>query len=154
MVALDKCTRENGCLQVVQGSHLMGRIDHGVMTRQPGRRRSASRRRDLEAAWTSSTPRWNRATRCSSTATRCIVRIRTAPRNRRWTVLFCYNAARNNPYVEHHHPFYTPLVKVADSAIKEAGLKMASGTNENFMNRPHVPPEIKTKVAEGGIKPR
>jgi len=31
MVALDKCTKENGCLQVVRGSHLLGRIDHGVV---------------------------------------------------------------------------------------------------------------------------
>ena len=27
-IAVDKATRENGCLQVIKGSHLMGRIDH------------------------------------------------------------------------------------------------------------------------------
>jgi hypothetical protein len=31
MVALDKCTKENGCLQVVKVSHQLGRIDHGVI---------------------------------------------------------------------------------------------------------------------------
>ena len=45
--------------------------------------------------------------------------------NRRWTVLHCYNAARNNPYLEHHHPMYTPLEKVDDGAIKQAGVKFA-----------------------------
>ncbi|MEM7133890.1 MAG: hypothetical protein AAF702_46775 [Chloroflexota bacterium] len=35
----------------------------------------------------------------------------------------CYNAARNNLYREAHHPSYTPLEKVPDSAIKEAGMK-------------------------------
>ena len=27
-VALDACTKENGCLQVIPGSHHMGRVDH------------------------------------------------------------------------------------------------------------------------------
>ena len=44
---------------------------------------------------------------------------------RRWTVLHCYNAARNNPYIEHHHPMYTPLHKVDDGAIKRAGVQFA-----------------------------
>ena len=32
----------------------------------------------------------------------------------------CYNAARNDPYLEHHHPQYTPLSKVDNGAIKLA----------------------------------
>jgi hypothetical protein len=36
-------------------------------------------------------------------------------------MICCYNAARNNPYKETHHPRYTPLKKVPDSAILEAG---------------------------------
>ena len=63
--------------------------------------------------------------------------------NRRWTVLFCYNAARNNPYIKHHHPFYTPLEKVPDSAIKEAGLKYGSGAEESFLKTFVNPPELK-----------
>jgi ectoine hydroxylase-related dioxygenase (phytanoyl-CoA dioxygenase family) len=41
----------------------------------------------------------------------------------RWSMICCYNAARNDPYKESHHPRYTPLHKVPDSAIKEAGLR-------------------------------
>ena len=41
-------------------------------------------------------------------------------------MICCYNAARNDPYKESHHPRYTPLQKVPDSAIKEAGLKRFS----------------------------
>ena len=29
MVALDPATRHNGCLQVLKGSHRLGRLDHG-----------------------------------------------------------------------------------------------------------------------------
>ena len=42
MVALDKTTRENGCLQVLRGSHLAGRVDHGVL---PGEQMGADPRR-------------------------------------------------------------------------------------------------------------
>jgi ectoine hydroxylase-related dioxygenase (phytanoyl-CoA dioxygenase family) len=41
----------------------------------------------------------------------------------RWSMICCYNAARNDPYKEAHHPRYTPLSKVPDSAIREAGLR-------------------------------
>jgi ectoine hydroxylase-related dioxygenase (phytanoyl-CoA dioxygenase family) len=37
----------------------------------------------------------------------------------RWSLICCYNAARNNPYKESRHPRYTPLAKVADTAIKQ-----------------------------------
>ena len=41
----------------------------------------------------------------------------------RWSLICCYNAARNNPYKESHHPRYTPLEKVDDAAIKRVGIK-------------------------------
>ena len=41
----------------------------------------------------------------------------------RWSMICCYNAAHNDPYKESHHPRYTPLVVVPDSAIHEVGIK-------------------------------
>ena len=35
-VALDPATKENGCLQVLRGSHLMGRLDHQQIGKQTG----------------------------------------------------------------------------------------------------------------------
>jgi ectoine hydroxylase len=35
-VALDPATRENGCLQVLKGSHRLGRLDHGRVGSQTG----------------------------------------------------------------------------------------------------------------------
>jgi hypothetical protein len=46
--------------------------------------------------------------------------------NPRWSMICCYNAARNDPYKESHHPRYTPLHKVPDTAIKAAGLRRFS----------------------------
>jgi ectoine hydroxylase len=64
---------------------------------------------------------------------------------RRWTVLHCYNAARNNPYIEHHHPMYTPLVKVDDDAIKRAGVTFATSKAE-FRERSANPPELTRRI--------
>ena len=38
-------------------------------------------------------------------------------------MICCYNAARNDPYKEAHHPRYTPLAKVDDAMILEVGAK-------------------------------
>src|SRR5262245_28596671 len=35
-IAVDRATRENGCLQVLRGSHRLGRLDHGRVGGQTG----------------------------------------------------------------------------------------------------------------------
>lgn len=146
MVALDRSNKENGCLQVLRGSHLAGRVDHGVL---PGEQVGADPRRveemlkRLELVYAEMEPGdglfFHANVMHRSDQNR-------SP-NRRWTVLFCYNAARNDPYLEHHHPRYTPLVKVADSAVKEAGVKFAIGEDANFRKQSSNPPELKKTIA-------
>jgi len=36
MIAVDRATRQNGCLQVLRGSHLLGRLNHGPVGDQTG----------------------------------------------------------------------------------------------------------------------
>ena len=36
LIAVDRATKENGCLQVLKGSHHLGRIDHGKVGDQTG----------------------------------------------------------------------------------------------------------------------
>lgn len=36
---------------------------------------------------------------------------------RRWVYICTYNKASNDPIIDHHHPRYTPLVKVGKSLI-------------------------------------
>jgi hypothetical protein len=45
-------------------------------------------------------------------------------------MICCYNAARNNPYKESHHPRYTLLSKVADSEILAAGSRRFAESDE------------------------
>ena len=79
MIALDRTTPENGCLQVLQGSHHMGRIDHGLLGLRAGRRRPAPGRGGAQAPAPGLPSRWSRATRCCFTATCCTGRTRTGP---------------------------------------------------------------------------
>ena len=143
MVALDKTTRENGCLQVIRGSHHAGRVEHGVL---PGDQVGANPRRveemlkNLDLVYAEMAPGdglfFHANVMHRSDQNR-------SP-DRRWTVLFCYNAARNNPYLEHHHPQYTPLMKVEDEAIKKAGIRFA-GDGDNYFRQGFTnPPELST----------
>lgn len=144
MVALDKATRENGCLQLIRGSHHAGRVDHGVL---PGEQVGADPRRvdemlaNLELVHAEMAPGdglfFHANVMHRSDQNR-------SP-DRRWTVLFCYNAARNNPYLEHHHPRYTPLNKVDDDAILQAGLRHAPPSDDYFRKNFTNPPELKKR---------
>jgi hypothetical protein len=53
-------------------------------------------------------------------------------------MICCYNAARNDPYKESHHPRYTPLKKVPDSMIKESGLKRFSDAETESWLQPQA----------------
>jgi hypothetical protein len=144
MVALDKTTRENGCLQVVRGSHLCGRIEHGVLK---GEQVGADPKR-VEQMLKQLQVVYAEMERGDGLFFHCNTLHRSDQNrspNRRWTVLMCYNAARNNPYLEHHHPFYTPLQKVPNDAIKAAGLKFASSPEE-FRAASANPPELKKRI--------
>ena len=44
LIAVDRATRRNGCLQVLKGSHHLGRIDHGKIGDQTGPTWNGSRR--------------------------------------------------------------------------------------------------------------
>ncbi len=146
MVALDKTTRENGCLQVIRGSHHAGRVEHGVL---PGQQVGADPRRveemlkSLELVYAEMEP----GDGLFFHANVMHRSDQNRSENRRWTVLFCYNAARNNPYLEHHHPQYTPLHKVDDQAIKLAGIKHADSSDDYFRKNFTNPPELKKTLS-------
>jgi hypothetical protein len=45
-------------------------------------------------------------------------------------MIVCYSSVRNKPYGETHLSHYTPLTKLPDAAILEAGNKRFSGASE------------------------
>ena len=52
----------------------------------------------------------------------------------RWSMICCYNAARNDPYADSHHPRYTPLEIVPDEAILKAGVLRFSDAGDVFLD--------------------
>ena len=116
-------------MQVIKGSHHAGRIEHLVDSGQnyadPERVEQLVNR--LEVVYCELDP--GSALFFHSNV---LHRSDANTSNRtRWNLICCYNAARNNPYKAFPHPQYTPLEKVADSAIKEMGLKL-SLSSESF----------------------
>lgn len=117
LIAVDRANQANGCLQVLKGSHHMGRIDHGKTGEQTGadmERVNAALER-MELVYNEADP--GDALFFHSNLLHRSDQNRSP--NPRWSLICCYNAARNNPYKESRHPRYTPLAKVSDSAIKD-----------------------------------
>jgi hypothetical protein len=120
-IAVDRATKENGCLQVIARSHELGRIEHSLSGEQAGA--------DME--------RVNVALKrlplvyCEMEPGDAIFfhanLLHRSDMNRsdepRWSMICCYNAARNDPYKESHHPRYTPLHVVPDARIEEVGIR-------------------------------
>lgn len=115
MVAVDKATKENGCLQVIGGSHNLDRIDHVLTGAQAGADQEvvdqALKRHphiyvELEPgdALFFHSNLLHRSDQNKS-------------ENPRWALVSCYNAKSNNPYKKSHHPEYTPLNKVKDENV-------------------------------------
>ncbi|MCA9084243.1 MAG: phytanoyl-CoA dioxygenase family protein [Planctomycetaceae bacterium] len=121
MIAVDRATQANGCLQVIRGSHLMGRVDH-------------IRRGDQTGA---DEERVQAALNCME-----LVHVELAPgsavifhgnllhrsdRNTsedpRWAFICCYNTKHNNPWKESRHPRYSPLERWPSGRIAELGKK-------------------------------
>lgn len=145
MVALDHATPENGCLQVIRGSHLVGRVEHGII---PGEQVGADPKR-VEQMLQQMPLEYVGMAPGDALFFHANVMHRSDQNrspNRRWTVIFCYNAARNNPFIEHHHPFYTPLHKVNDEAVKQAGLKFSNAGQAAFRKTFSNPPGLTQKL--------
>ena len=128
-IAVDPSTRENGCLQVLRGSHHMGRIEHVLTGDQAGadleRVHEAQRRMELDYL----------VMEPGDVVFFHANLLHRSDQNKsdhpRWSMICCYNAARNDPYKEAHHPRYTPLDKVPDTAILEAGLARFSDASSD-----------------------
>ena len=119
MIAVDRATRANGCLQVIKGSHLMGRINHGKVGDQTGAdpERVAAALDRMERIDCELEP-GSAIFFHSNLLHRSDQNHSDDPR---WALICCYNTARNNPYKDSKHPRYSHLEKWADARIKEVG---------------------------------
>ena len=128
-IAVDPATRENGCMQVIPHSQDLGRVDHVLTGDQAG----ADRER-VEQILTRFPLEYVEMDPGDALFFHSNL-LHRSDQNRserpRWSMICCYNAARNDPYKESHHPRYTPLVKVPDAAIRQAGVKRFADSTTN-----------------------
>jgi hypothetical protein len=133
MIAVDPAKLSNGCLEVLRGSHHLGRLDHSLAGEQSGAdpERVNVATNHYEKISVELEPGDTLFFHCNL--------LHCSGQNHspdpRWAMICCYNAARNNPFKISRHPQYTPLEQVEDRAIKLVGIKMFSNTKEvDFMS--------------------
>lgn len=120
-IAVDPATQANGCLQVIRGSHHCGRIHHQLTGEQAGAdpERVAEILKRNEFVYVEMQP--------GDVLFFHSNLLHRSDQNRsehpRWSMICCYNARTNDPYKESHHPRYTRLERLPDSAIKSIGIK-------------------------------
>jgi ectoine hydroxylase-related dioxygenase (phytanoyl-CoA dioxygenase family) len=117
--AIDPCTRENGCLQVLRGSHRLGRVEHGRFGEQvgadPERVAVAKKRHELVYCL------MNPGDALFFHGNLLHASDPNLSEHPRWGLITCYNTRHNDPFKESHHPSYTPLVKLPDNAVETIG---------------------------------
>lgn len=129
MIAVDKATPENGCLQVIAGSHNMGRVDHKTVGEQTG----ADPER-VEVALDRLELKHVELNPGDAVLFHCNLLHRSDQNksdNPRWAFICCYNAKFNDPYKEVRHPRYTPLEKWPDKQVLEVGQQQWATLEQN-----------------------
>ncbi|CAL4071436.1 unnamed protein product [Meganyctiphanes norvegica] len=118
-IPIDDCRKENGCLQVLKGSHLLGRLDHGSVGEE-GKSQMGADMEKVNQAIKQHELVYVEMDAGDALFFHCNL-LHTSSQNlsdhRRWVFIVAYNKRSNNPYKEHHHPQYTKLHKVPDSAL-------------------------------------
>jgi ectoine hydroxylase len=118
-IAVDRAHRGNGCLQVIRGSHRLGRIEHGTYGGQTGAdpARTGLALQHLERIYCEMEPGDALFFHANL--------LHRSDQNRsddpRWSLICCYNTRHNPCENRPGHPSYTPLEKWEDSRIKELG---------------------------------
>ena len=136
-IPLDKCTRENGCLQVIAGSHKCGKIEHSLTAGQTGAdlRRvgeilsdGTGRFRHLYVEMSPGDALFFHSNVLHMSEPNDSEKIRRA-------LILAYNRRDNSAGrldVAGHHPMYSPIDRVPDSAIVDCD-NISDFTGKDFL---------------------
>lgn len=117
LTSLTLANKENGCLQVIKGSHKLGRIEHGFTGEQVGadQERVDEILKIMELVYVEMNP--------GDTLFFHSNLLHRSDRNNssepRWSLISAYNKINNKPFKESHKSAYTAISKVHDSEILE-----------------------------------
>jgi ectoine hydroxylase-related dioxygenase (phytanoyl-CoA dioxygenase family) len=117
MVAITEANKENGCLQVIKGSHKMGRIEHGFSGEQVG---ASQHYVDLILKTNELLYVELKAGDALFFHSNLLHRSEAnLSDNPRWSLISCYNRSANIPYNEPSQSSTKPLETVPDEALME-----------------------------------
>ena len=136
-IAVDPATGQNGCLQVIQGSQLCGRIHHQLTGDQAGA--DLERVEQILQRYPLVYVEMNPGDVVFFHSNLLHRSDRNNSDDPRWSMICCYNARSNDPYRDSHHPRYTPLDRWPDSKIKELGVRRFAkgGADVAFLDPDH-----------------
>jgi ectoine hydroxylase-related dioxygenase (phytanoyl-CoA dioxygenase family) len=135
MVALTPANKQNGCLQVIKGSHKLGRINHGFAGEQVGADmvmvNNALQTMDL--VYVEIEP-GDALFFHSNILHRSEANLSDHPR---WSIISCYASQSNLAYNENSTSWKTPIEMVPDNAI--TNWKSTSLSNADFLKKENDP---------------
>jgi len=135
MVALTPANKQNGCLQVIKGSHKLGRINHGFAGEQVGADmvmvNNALKTMDL--VYVEIEP-GDALFFHSNILHRSEANLSDHPR---WSIISCYASQSNLAYNENSTSWKTPIEMVPDNAI--TNWESSSLSNADFLKKENDP---------------
>lgn len=121
LTTLTPATKENGCLQVIKGTHKMGRIGHGLTGEQVGAdiERVEKALKIREKVYCEMEPGDVLFFHCNLLHASAS-NLSDKPR---WSIISAYNLLSNKPYNEKSTSCTTPIERVEDDMILKVGKK-------------------------------
>ncbi|HWD89270.1 MAG TPA: phytanoyl-CoA dioxygenase family protein [Mucilaginibacter sp.] len=135
MIALTPANKANGCLQVIKGSHKIGRVNHGFSGEQVGADMTMvdNSLKTMELVY-SELEAGDALFFHSNLLHRSEANLSDYPR---WSIISCYSSQSNLAYNETSTSWHTPVDMVPDEAI----LKWEAGSlsNNDFLKKENDP---------------
>lgn len=128
MVAITQANRENGCLQVIKGSHKMGRIEHGFAGEQVG-----ASQHYVELALETMPLVFVELNPGDALFFHSNLLHRSEANlsdKARWSLISCYNRQSNKPYNEKSTSCITPINEVPDEALLSSNATGLDGISD------------------------
>lgn len=135
MVALTEANKQNGCLQVIKGSHKLGRVNHGFAGEQVGADMVMVNNalQTMDIVYVEIEP-GDALVFHSNLLHRSEANLSDRPR---WSVISCYNLQSNLAYNETSTSYKVPVDIVPDEAILE--WEPESLSNADFLKKENDP---------------
>jgi len=135
MVALTPANKQNGCLQVIKGSHKLGRINHGFAGEQVGADMVMVNYalKTMDLVYVEIEP-GDALFFHSNILHRSEANLSDHPR---WSIISCYASQSNLAYNENSTSWKTPIEMVPDNAI--TNWESSSLSNADFLKKENDP---------------